>query len=75
VVSGKNDSTLQVLAAQLDLRMNTVWAFKHKNIGTHRRTGEKGQKANCFPLGRGDPFAVSLRKHTRIVVEEFRNLN
>lgn len=30
VVSGKQSSTLEALAATLDLRVNTVWAFKHK---------------------------------------------
>ena len=29
-VAGKKDYTLDALAGQLDLRMNTVWSFKHK---------------------------------------------
>ncbi len=29
-VAGKKDYTLDALAVQLDLRMNTVWSFKHK---------------------------------------------
>ncbi len=29
-VTGKKDYTLEMLAQQLDLRVNTVWAFKHK---------------------------------------------
>lgn len=29
-VTGKKDYTLEMLAAQLDLRVNTVWGFKHK---------------------------------------------
>lgn len=29
-VTGKNDHTLESLSEQLDLRMNTVWSFKHK---------------------------------------------
>jgi two-component system, sensor histidine kinase LadS len=29
-VTGKKDYTLEMLANQLDLRVNTVWAFKHK---------------------------------------------
>lgn len=29
-VVGKKDYTLESLSAQLDLRLNTVWAFKHK---------------------------------------------
>jgi two-component system, sensor histidine kinase LadS len=30
VVAGKKDSTLDALATSLDLRLNTVWSFKHK---------------------------------------------
>ena len=30
VVAGKKDSTLEALATSLDLRLNTVWSFKHK---------------------------------------------
>ncbi len=30
VVSGRSDLTLESLSVQLDLRMNTIWAFKHK---------------------------------------------
>lgn len=30
VVAGKTDNTLERLAQTLDLRINTVWAFKHK---------------------------------------------
>jgi two-component system, sensor histidine kinase LadS len=29
-VTGKKDHTLEMLATQLDLRVNTVWGFKHK---------------------------------------------
>ena len=29
-VAGKKDYTLESLAKQMDLRLNTVWAFKHK---------------------------------------------
>lgn len=29
-VTGKKDYTLEMLATQLDLRINTVWGFKHK---------------------------------------------
>lgn len=30
VVAGRKDSTLDALATSLDLRLNTVWSFKHK---------------------------------------------
>ena len=29
-MTGRNDHTLETLASQLDLRINTVWAYKRK---------------------------------------------
>lgn len=40
-VGGKKDYTLEDLAAQVELRVNTVWAFKHK-VAERIREQEKG---------------------------------
>lgn len=44
VVSDKHDQTLETLAVQLDLRVNTVWGFKHKVGEKLVELSNKGQK-------------------------------
>jgi two-component system, sensor histidine kinase LadS len=41
-VAGKKDYTLDALAGQLDLRMNTVWSFKHKVTERIRELSRSG---------------------------------
>jgi hypothetical protein len=43
-VTGKKDYTLEMLAAQLDLRVNTVWAFKHKVLERIAELEKHGKK-------------------------------
>jgi hypothetical protein len=43
-VGGKKDYTLEDLAAQLDLRLNTVWAFKHKVTERIQELSQGGKK-------------------------------
>jgi two-component system, sensor histidine kinase LadS len=43
-VAGKKDYTLEALAQQLDLRVNTVWSFKHKVIECIHDLEKKGKK-------------------------------
>ena len=43
VVAGKKDSTLEALATQLDLRLNTIWSFKTK-VTERLHELEKGGK-------------------------------
>jgi two-component system, sensor histidine kinase LadS len=43
-VAGKKDHTLDTLARQLDLRINTVWAFKHKALECIHDLEKKGKK-------------------------------
>lgn len=44
VVQGKNDSTLERLAKDLDVRMNTVWSFKHKVLERLDYLESKGKR-------------------------------
>jgi two-component system, sensor histidine kinase LadS len=44
VVQGKNDSTLESLAHDLQLRMNTVWGFKHKVMDRMNFLKSKGNR-------------------------------
>jgi hypothetical protein len=44
VVAGKKDSTLAELAEQLDLRVNTIWSFKHKTQERIAQLEKKGRK-------------------------------
>jgi two-component system, sensor histidine kinase LadS len=44
VVDGKNDSTLETLAQYLDLRLNTVWGFKHKVLERLDYLESKGKR-------------------------------
>jgi two-component system, sensor histidine kinase LadS len=48
VVEGKKEETLEILASKLDLRLNTVWAFKHKV-----------QERLDYLTGRGKKLSVS----------------
>jgi hypothetical protein len=43
-VSGKKDYTLEILANQLELRVNTVWGFKHKVIERIAELEKNGKK-------------------------------
>jgi two-component system, sensor histidine kinase LadS len=43
-VAGRNDLTLEVLAKNLDLRVNTIWAFKHKVVDSLSALEGKGIK-------------------------------
>ncbi|RAW00670.1 7TM diverse intracellular signaling domain-containing protein [Pseudochryseolinea flava] len=43
-VAGKKDYTLDDLAGQLDLRVNTVWAFKHKVLERIEDSEKKGRR-------------------------------
>jgi hypothetical protein len=43
-VGGKKDYTLEDLAGQLDLRVNTVWAFKHKVMERITELARRGHK-------------------------------
>ena len=43
-VGGKKDYTLEELAGQLELRLNTVWAFKHKVIERIEDSEKRGRK-------------------------------
>lgn len=43
-VGGKKDYTLEDLAGQLDLRVNTVWAFKHKVMERIEESEKRGRK-------------------------------
>lgn len=45
-VGGKKDYTLEELAGQLDLRLNTVWAFKHKVTERILELAQGGKKPN-----------------------------
>jgi hypothetical protein len=44
VVAGKKDSTLEALASQLNIRINTVWAFKHKVLGRIGELEKRGKR-------------------------------
>jgi hypothetical protein len=44
VVQGKNDSTLESLARDLDLRVNTIWSFKHKVLERLDYLESKGKR-------------------------------
>jgi hypothetical protein len=44
VVAAKKDSTLESLAAQLKLRINTVWSFRHKVVERITELEKKGKK-------------------------------
>jgi hypothetical protein len=43
-VVGKRDYTLETLADQLDLRVNTVWSFKHKILERLQELDKKGKR-------------------------------
>jgi hypothetical protein len=43
-VSGKKDGTLEMLSTQLELRMNTIWAFKKKVADRNRSLETSGHK-------------------------------
>ncbi|MFZ6014066.1 MAG: 7TM diverse intracellular signaling domain-containing protein [Bacteroidota bacterium] len=43
-VTGKKDYTLETLAEQLELRVNTVWSFKHKVTERIRELEKKGKR-------------------------------
>jgi hypothetical protein len=47
VVQGKNGSTLESLAHELDLRVNTVWGFKHKVLQRLEELGKKGKRPSA----------------------------
>jgi len=44
VVAGKKDSTLEILAKQLGLRINTVWGYKHKVLERLAELEKKGKR-------------------------------
>lgn len=43
-VTGKKDYTLEALASQLDLRVNTIWSFKHKVSERIEELGKRGKR-------------------------------
>ena len=43
-VTGKNEHTLESLSTQLDLRINTVWGFKHKVLDRITHLEKHGRK-------------------------------
>lgn len=43
-VTGKRDHTLETLASQLDLRVNTIWSFKHKVAERIAELEKKGKR-------------------------------
>lgn len=43
-VTGKKEYTLEALAQQLDIRLNTVWGFKHKITECIHELEQKGKK-------------------------------
>ncbi|HYG00903.1 MAG TPA: 7TM diverse intracellular signaling domain-containing protein [Chryseosolibacter sp.] len=47
VVSDKRDQTLEMLATQLDLRVNTVWGFKHKVMEKLELLKQKGHRLSA----------------------------
>lgn len=60
-VAGKKDYTLEDLATQLNLRVNTVWAFKHK---VTERIVEFSKRGNHPPVSRWEEV-VLLAKSRR----------
>ncbi len=46
-VVGKKDATLESLAIQLELRTNTVWAFRHKAVERVTELEKKGKKPSA----------------------------
>lgn len=65
-VAGKKDYTLEDLAQQLDLRVNTVWAFKHKVAERIMELSVRGKRP---PLSKWDEVVLlseaKSRKPTR----------
>ena len=47
MVCDKKDYTLETLATQLDLRVNTVWSFKHKVMERLQELEKTGKKPNA----------------------------
>jgi hypothetical protein len=56
VVAGKKDSTLEALSLQLGLRINTVWAFKHKVL---ERISELEKRGKRPPVSRWEEVILS----------------
>jgi two-component system, sensor histidine kinase LadS len=46
-VTGKRDYTLEALASQLGLRINTVWSFRHKVSESVRELERKGKRPSA----------------------------
>ena len=44
IVAGRDDSTLEELAQKLDLRVNTVWSFRHKVLERVQELEKGGRK-------------------------------
>jgi two-component system, sensor histidine kinase LadS len=47
VVQGKNGATLEGLAHELDLRVNTVWSFKHKVLQRIEELEKRGKRPSA----------------------------
>jgi hypothetical protein len=46
-VVGNKDFTLEALAEQLELRVNTLWGFKHKVVERISELEQKGKKPHA----------------------------
>ena len=69
-VTGKKDYTLETLADQLDLRVNTVWGFRHK---VTERIHELEQKGKRPTISRWEEVILFLENHQRPAEERVPN--
>jgi hypothetical protein len=61
-VAGKKDYTLEDLATQLNLRVNTVWAFKHK---VTERIVELSKRGNHPPVSRWEEVVLLAESRSK----------
>jgi len=62
VVTGKKDYTLETLSVQLELRLNTVWAFKHKVAERIHELENKGKRPTA---SRWEEVVIFSEHHTK----------
>jgi predicted nucleic-acid-binding Zn-ribbon protein len=75
VVSDKKDYTLESLSTQLDLRVNTVWAFKHKVLERVEELDKKGKRPSVSRWEDVVIFHENGAKSTRQKVDKSEQIN